>query len=128
MLIGKQSGVTIALASFDPDAQNPMYRRLSISNRLANDFRDLAITFLAKYRQGHADGDLQLLPHAGGYKPEDHQIEYIETGEMVIEDRLFAVPARPQLVDDLNEFLPSVRFYVLQFRLPRTNGCAFSKV
>lgn len=108
--------VTLALASFDQETEDFIFRSLNISQNLANEFCELPIKFLSSYSGLNEDGDLILHEFTGGYKPDYHEIEWINYNNNEIVESLCEVPSPGEIpLIDLgdNSFFKNLRFYTL---------------
>ena len=108
--------VTLALAAYDAETEEFIFRSLNISQALAEEFSELPIKFLNYYYKLNEDGDLLLHEFTGGYKPDSHEIEWLNYNDNEIIEALCEVPAPAAipLVDlDDNAFFKNLRFYTL---------------
>jgi len=108
--------ITIALASFDSETDDFIFRSLNISQNLANEFCEIPIQFLSSYSNLNENGDLILHEFTGGYKPDNHEIEWLDYNNNEIIEALCEVPTSVEimLVDlDDNSFFKNLRFYTL---------------
>lgn len=114
-LRGKKYSVTIAMATFSADDDHPVCRSLNISVDVANGFRGFADEAAAAICQLRDDGDLRLIEYTAGFKPDDHQLEYMTLEDDSVGQLLRSIPSPAQisLLGDLGKFIDHVRFYFL---------------
>ena len=108
--------VTLALAAYDPESEDFIFRSLNISQNLAEEFSDMPIKFLNHYYNLNENGDLLLHEFTGGYKPDSHEIEWLNYNDNEIIEALCEVPAPADihLIDlDDQTFFKNLRFYTL---------------
>lgn len=108
--------VTLALASFDQETNDFIFRSLNISENLANEFCELPIKFLSSYSDLNEVGDLRLHEFTGGYKPDYYEIEWLDYNNNEITESLCEVPDPGEIpLIDLadNLFFKNLRFYTL---------------
>lgn len=108
--------VTLALAAYDSETEEFIFRSLNISQALAEEFSELPIKFLDYYYKLNEDGDLLLHEFTGGYKPDSHEIEWLNYNDNEIIESLCEVPAPAAIpLVDLNDnvFFKNLRFYTL---------------
>jgi hypothetical protein len=109
--------VTVVLANFEEENGGlPSYRSLNIKNEIASEFLEIATHFLDKYRKIKAEDNLKLLEYTGGYKPGEHEIEWIDLSkEEKIRDIISSIPTAAEipLLNFKGNFIKQLRFYVL---------------
>lgn len=108
--------VTLALTSFDQESTDFVFRSLNISQELADQFSQLPIDFLKKYSNLNEIGDLLLHEFTGGYKPDSHEIEWLNYNDNGVLESLCVVPAAADIpLIDLSDhlFFKNLRFYTL---------------
>lgn len=115
-IVGDNHSVCIALAQFDPDDDFPRFRRLSISDGVADGLRELAQKAVQTVANHQRRGNLDVPEFDHDYTPGPHEIEYIDTSNDPIGD-LVNVPSPAHIAligdGDIEEFVDGVRFNVL---------------
>ena len=113
---GDNYSVCIALAQFDPDDDGPRFRRLNISDGVADALRQLAQRAVQTIANHQRRGNLDVPPFDHDYTPGPHEIEFIATSDDPIGD-LVEVPSPAHIAligdGDVEEFVDGVRFNVL---------------
>jgi hypothetical protein len=112
-----RGNVTISFGSFENDLEMPVYRSLNISEDLKSNFLTIVNKINSSLRRDYQNHDLLLLEYNPGYKPEKHEIEWIDFSEIdYLSDILTEIPepiAIPLFCNLDIEFLNNLRFYVI---------------
>jgi len=106
---------TLALARFGEADGTPVFRSLNISKDVADEFRSMASERAKKVSRLRDTGDLKLIKYTAGYKPDEHEIEYVELSDDPLGELVNSIPRPTQIVllGDLDDFVDSIRFYML---------------
>ncbi|AKB27764.1 hypothetical protein MSSIT_1045 [Methanosarcina siciliae T4/M] len=109
--------VTLSFGSFESDSEAPVYRSLNISEDLKDKFLAIINKVNSSLRRNHRNYDINLLEYNPGYKPEKHEIEWVDLSEIeYLSDILQGIPDPvdiPLFSDSEDEFFNNLRFYVI---------------
>jgi hypothetical protein len=102
--------VTLALAGPSSAAEGLTYQSLNITNEVAKQFLVAATDFILDTAASIESGDAVLSPYDPGYKPDAHEIEFLELTEEA-DKAVFAFPvgASTPLIDPSLKFVDGVR-------------------
>lgn len=106
--------VTLALATYCEDDELPEYRSLNISSKVGDAFADTAADVLGRFIDDW--NDVLLHEYSGGYKPDRHEIEYMDVSDgESLAGVLGDVPAAADipLLGDTDDFVDDSRFYAV---------------
>lgn len=112
-----KGNVTLGLGSFQPEADNPEYRSLNVSDELAKKFLAIVNKLIAGLRDKSNHKNLSLCKYDAGYKPESYEVEWIDIND--VDYLLNILSDLPEPADILlfnkkeKEFLDHLRFYVI---------------
>ena len=111
-----EHNVTIALATYIED-ELPQYRSLNISVDVAASFTSVAKKFFSRFNFLEESGDLVLHEYSAEYKPDRHEVEYIQIENSILQPILTLMPAGSEipLLDSEEDFVDNLRFYMLIF-------------
>lgn len=106
--------VSIALATCGESGE-PQYRSLNISDGVAEVFATTVASSLSALKSFHESGDLVLREYSGGYKPDSHEIEYLEAASSSLGSIMKAIPSAADipLLGKPDSFVDHVRFYTV---------------
>ncbi len=113
---GDNHAVSIALAQYGSDDDGPRFRRLNISDQVANELRLLAQRAVRPIANQQQRGNLLVREFDHEYNSAPHEIEYIDTTDNPVVDLVdVPTPAHIPLIGDgdVDVFVDSVRFNVL---------------
>lgn len=94
----------------------PDIQRVQISKEVAEEFRNIAETTLARQRKKHSKQDLILKPYDPGTKLDDHEVEYLELDDSPAIGNQITGLNDPSTLDAFAEdedFVAKLRFYVI---------------
>lgn len=120
--LGDLNGSTISInfAMLDEETNTPQFQTISISDGLADHFREFAANIIEKLQTKSQNHDLRLLPYAADYKPDDHELFWMQTTDDLISHIFTSIPESTDipLIDFDSDFIRSIRFYMLIIELP----------
>lgn len=110
-----QANVVLGLSSYDSSTDEFNFRSLNITPDLAGEFTLLTTSYLSKYFKLNEEGNLRLIEFTGGYKPDSHEVEWINQGNEAME-MVCEIPNQDEIelidLDDTN-FFANLRFYFI---------------
>ncbi len=128
--------ITLGLGSFPPHVEGPDYRSLNISDGLAEQFLAIVNKYTGALRKDYINNNLRLLEYDAGYKPESHEVEWVEFPDVdYLSNLLNDMPdpaEMPLFNQQENEFLKHLRFYVIIIQLDHGDPvycfCSYNKM
>lgn len=112
-----KGSVTLGLGSFQPEADNPEYRSLNVSDKLAKKFLAIVNKLIAGLREKNKTKNLSLCEYDAGYKPESYEVEWVDFNDVDYLSNLLSDLPEPVDIPLFNkkekEFLDHLRFYVI---------------
>ena len=112
-------GVSVILAADFTDHKE--YRKIKMSNDLANYFREIAINHISDLTAKLSDGNYRLVEYDAGYRTESHEIDYIDTNQSVydgLKSILLEIPNIHDIsmFDGDEEITKRLSFYIIQIQ------------
>lgn len=106
--------ITIALAIY-ANEELPQYRSLNISQEVAASFFSVVTKFLSSYVSLDKSDDLRFYEYSAEYKPDSHEIEYMQIENSLLQSILQATPPPSDipLLDTSEDFVNKLRFNML---------------
>ena len=124
-----KGSITLGLGSFQPDADNPEYRSLNVSDELAKEFLAIVNKLIASLSNKNKKKDLTLCEYDAGYKPESYEVEWVDFNDVNYLSNLLSDLPEPVGIPLFNknekEFFNHLRFYVLIIQPEKGNPIYF---
>ena len=128
--IGEIKGsLTLGLGSFQPEADNPEYRSLNVSDGLAKEFLEIVNKLIAGLKDKKKKKNLNLCEYDAGYKPESYEVEWVDFNDVDYLSNLLSDLPEPAGIPLFNEkekkFFNHLRFYVIIIQPEKGNPIYF---
>ena len=105
----------LGLAAFDSATNQYDFKSLNITVDLSNQFKELTISYLEKYRRK----DFRIIEFSGGYKPDFHEIESLKKEDFESITLIESIFNQDEVtfvdIEDV-QFLKNLRFYFLTIK------------
>ena len=115
--------VHVCLASTVQQGEEMLaFRRMNLSDKLADKFREKIHDFLADYEKTWVSGGRIVYPYQGDSKPQEHEVEYLRAdaeGYSFIQKQIAPLQAYQDFLfyqDDDKAFINNIRFYVIMVK------------
>lgn len=115
--------VHVCLASTVQQREETLaFRRMNLSDKLANKFREKIQNFLAEYGKTWVSGGRILYPYQGDSKPQEHEVEHLRAdaeGYQFIKKQITPLEAYQDFLffqNDDKAFASNLRFYVIMVK------------
>ncbi len=115
--------IHVCLASTTRQGEETLaFRRMNLSDRLANTFREKVHDFLAEYRKTWVSGGRLLYPYQGDNRLREHEVEHLRAdaeGYQFIKQQIVPLEAYQDFLffqENDKAFIHNLRFYVIMVK------------